>query len=252
MRKKPFLCLFVFITGAFVSNDAIASELPSHKSGSSTHQNWHGFYVGANLGYGWSRESATYINDSSPPTGLVFPLGTVVGTDHNGILGGLQLGYNFQIVRWLFGLEGEFSWTDAKTSTFVVGTLNTPSSAIVNAHTHWYSATTVRFGVVQNDFLFFAKAGAAWADITYGGSATVGAVTNPRNNLSPTRAGWIVGAGVEWKFASRLSAKVEYNFFDFGTVQLTPNSALGLLSTFDIKTQDHVVKLGLNYYVGMP
>ena len=38
---------------------------------------------------------------------------------------------------------------------------------------------------------------------------------------SKTRAGWTVGGGVEWAFSQNWSTKIEYDFYDFGTRDVT-------------------------------
>ena len=61
-----------------------------------------GFYVGANVGGGFSSETASS------------PLGAF-STNPSGVLGGAQLGYNFLFsANWLLGLEGDFAWTSAQ------------------------------------------------------------------------------------------------------------------------------------------
>src|SRR5689334_7800378 len=53
---------------------------------------WTGFYIGANIGYGSARADAS-------TDGLS-------GDEHlNGVLGGGQIGYNWQTGNWVFGLE---------------------------------------------------------------------------------------------------------------------------------------------------
>jgi outer membrane immunogenic protein len=62
-----------------------------------------------------------------------------------------------------------------------------------------------------------------------------------------TRLGWIVGGGAEYRFAPNWSAKLEYNYLDFGTEHY---SIEGTLSS--IETQAHLVKVGFNYRLGWP
>src|SRR5258708_23659905 len=67
--------------------------------------NWTGFYVGANFGGAFTRED------------VATPLGTF-STDPSGVLGGVQIGYNYQLSpNWLLGIEGEFDWTSAQGTT---------------------------------------------------------------------------------------------------------------------------------------
>src|SRR3984893_344710 len=62
---------------------------------------WTGFYIGGNVGYSWGRSSET-------PT-LTNGAGSVLFTSFdksnlNGVVGGGQLGYNWQVQNWLLGV----------------------------------------------------------------------------------------------------------------------------------------------------
>lgn len=71
---------------------------------------WTGFYIGGNVGYSWGRSSDTL---------ALLDAGTIVSTantkfDMNGVIGGGQLGYNWQADRWVFGLEADFQGSAQK------------------------------------------------------------------------------------------------------------------------------------------
>ena len=61
-----------------------------------TYYNWTGFYVGAHVGYGW----ADFIDTFAGVTASVSPAGFIYGG---------QVGFNYQIGSWVFGIEGEYS-----------------------------------------------------------------------------------------------------------------------------------------------
>jgi outer membrane immunogenic protein len=69
-----------------------------------------------------------------------------------------------------------------------------------------------------------------------------------------TRTGWTVGGGIEWGFWNNWSAKVEYDFYDFGTrsVTLSGTFAAGPITVpgVDIKQSISAVKFGINYRFG--
>ena len=64
--------------------------------------------------------------------------------------------------------------------------------------------------------------------------------------VSDNRWGWMWGAGLEYAFAANWSAKVEYNYLDFGTKDYFINDA----PVFDITTRIHLVKFGINHRFG--
>jgi opacity protein-like surface antigen len=61
-----------------------------------------------------------------------------------------------------------------------------------------------------------------------------------------TRTGWNVGAGLEYMLGSRWSAKVEYDYLDFGSQTSGIASPFGNSAT--VKTAVNEVKAGLNYH----
>lgn len=175
--------------------------------------NWSGFYVGGHLGYAWSSEDAR-----STLTGI-----TGV-TDPDGFLGGAQIGFNWQTGAFVFGIEADWSWTNADGSTTI--------PAAITAEHNWYGTATARVGYAVDNWLWYVKGGAAWLDADY----TIGGLT-----FGDTRTGWTVGTGLEWALGPNWSAKLEYNYMDFG------KDTIGTVLPVEIDTQVHVVKAGVNY-----
>jgi outer membrane immunogenic protein len=177
--------------------------------------NWSGFYLGGHLGGAWSQEDLS-------------ALGLVGTTDPDGFIGGVQAGYNWQADRWVFGIEGDWSWSGADGSTAV---------GLITSDQNWYATLTGRLGYAWDNWLWYVKGGAAWVDAEYGfgGFGTV----------SDTRVGWTLGTGVEWALAPQWSAKLEYNYLDFGKDTYTLGG-----TPFDVDTQVHLVKAGINYRFG--
>ena len=108
------------------------------------------------------------------------------------------------------------------------------------------ASATARLGYAWDPrWLVYAKGGAAWAHDKY----TVDYLGTWA--ASETRSGWTVGGGLEWAFADNWSAKLEYQFYDFGTKDLAFFSSdfVGgpTTSVKSVKQQIHTVKLGLNY-----
>jgi outer membrane autotransporter protein len=187
--------------------------------------NWTGFYVGAHFGGAFGAEDQT------------LP-GLTLSTDPSGVLGGLQAGYNYQFSpNWLVGVETELSWTSARGSA--AATVAGAAVALTSTH-NWYDTLAARFGIVQNNWLFYAKVGAAWMNADYAlGVTGVGTST-----FNATRPGFVVGAGAEYAFNPSWSAKLEYAFLDFGT----DNFAYAIGVPVGINTQVHEIKVGVNYH----
>lgn len=95
------------------------------------------------------------------------------------------------------------------------------------------------------------KCGAAWSRANYSGLVTEppDVFIYPESNT--TRSGWIIGAGFEAGLWNNWSWKVEYNYMDFGTNRYSFTETTGTFTRlFDIDTQVHTVKVGLNYRFG--
>jgi outer membrane immunogenic protein len=179
---------------------------------------WTGVYVGVHAGGGWA------------------DLG--VGDTGTGFIGGGQVGYNYQINQWVFGLEADIAGSGIKNNLATIGTPFGP----ITANFNWNSLTTLtsRFGWAFDNWLVYGKVGGAWADV----SVSVNAPFGFGASAGGTASGWVAGVGAEYAFGNNWSAKVEYNHFDFGGDSgtfITGNSVT--LNT---------VKAGINYHFGGP
>jgi outer membrane immunogenic protein len=190
--------------------------------------NWTGFYVGVHFGGAFGVESESL-------------LGGNFSTNPSGVLGGVQLGYNYQFSpNLLVGVETELSWTSA---TGNVTAAFPGIAAALNSSHNWYDTLAARLGYVQNNWLFYAKLGPAWMNADYAMSVA-GLGTS---SFNATRAGFMVGVGAEYAFNPNWSAKIEYSFLDFGTDNFAYAFA-GVGVPTNIDTQVHEVKVGVNYH----
>lgn len=174
--------------------------------------NWTGVYLGVHAGGGWA------------------DLG--VGDTGSGFIGGGQVGYNYQINRWVWGLEAEISGSGIKNNLATFG----PVTASFNWNSLW--TLTPRFGYAFDNWLIYGKAGGAWADVSV--SAT--AFGMPLGSAGGTASGWVAGLGAEYAFRNNWSAKIEYNFFGFGSDSGTFVTGNGVTL--------QTVKAGVNYRFG--
>jgi outer membrane immunogenic protein len=202
---------------------------------------WTGFYIGAHVGWGWSKTewSDRCFSDAPCVPGAVTdaafgPLGSY---NLNGFLGGGQLGYNWQAGWAVFGVEADASGTDIKGSGVCIHVSFQCSSKIDALGT-----ITARFGGAVDRALLYVKGGGAWVHEKH----TVSDSHDDSGAASETRWGWTVGAGLEYAFAPNWSGKVEYNFLDFGkdTIAFPPAMQAKLEQTV------HTVKFGINYRFG--
>ncbi len=124
----------------------------------------------------------------------------------NGFLGGGQIGYNVQNGIVVFGVEADASWTN------LTGTTPCLIALSCQRDIDFLGTITGRVGVTADRALIYVKGGAAWAHIEH----EVSAFGFPVTSADKTVWGWTVGTGVEYAITGNWSAKIEYNFMDFG------------------------------------
>jgi outer membrane immunogenic protein len=234
-----------------VGSYAIAADLPQAYQPApvvaALPQSWTGFYIGANVGGAWQDVSATPVSVVNG----VFINPATINFSGGGVLAGGQAGFNYQMSNFLVGLEGDFSWTDAKATITTLGTgVSTGAVSTGTAQTGWYATLGPRLGFVLYDLLFYGKGGAAWTSATYSGSTTLVTTTT----VAPTQftaLGWMVGGGIEWSFAHNWSVKAEYDYLNFGTKNFTTVGTtpgfLPVIGTDSVKDTANIGKLGVNY-----
>ncbi len=213
---------------------------------------WTGFYIGGHIGGAWTDETATLSDTTSPI--LLNPLGTAISGNRDGFLGGAQIGYNYQIQHLVLGVGGDFSWTNARETTSTASTLIPGGVTTSQGTTNWYATLTGRAGYAWDNWLLYGKGGAAWINERFSGNATatipgVGTLTETSSPITDTRAGWTLGAGLEWAFSRRWSAFAEYDYLGFPnkteTFAVSPG---GFTASNSVSTNVSMVKAGVNYH----
>jgi outer membrane immunogenic protein len=251
--KKGFVAGCVL--SALMGSSALSADLaarPVYKAAPPVEvgYDWSGLYLGGHIGYGWGK---TDIADHS-----LFGLALFVPTqkfDTKGFLGGVQGGWNYQFGHFVLGSEVDFSWTDIKGDQSSAVGIDGFATITRSSKTKWMGTATTRLGYAWDRVLVYSKLGAAWAHFDYNDNLAIPGVGSIYNSsASETRAGWTVGTGIEWAFAGNWSAKVEYDYMDFGrrTVDFAPVN-IGIASVpvnLDIDQRISVVKVGINYRFG--
>jgi outer membrane immunogenic protein len=193
-----------------------------------TFYNWTGFYVGAHVGYAWADFTGV-----DPVVGVLTD-----SVSARGFIYGGQLGYNYQMGSWVFGIEGDFSFGDVKHSETFVGlaTAEVKLDRIITA--------AARIGYAFDRTLIYGKFGGAWTQEKYNFTVLGIGVANG----TVDRSGWMLGVGLEYAFLGNWSAKIEYNYLDMGRKDVTL-TVLGLIpvtvANVDLTVQ--TVKAGINY-----
>ena len=191
--------------------------------------NWAGFYAGGNVGGVWGNgtvsDSLYGLSTSATPSGLI---------------GGGQLGLNFQYGFFVFGLEGEVDLTNNNSTS--TGRLTAAGNLQASANTDSVSTLAGRFGVTYGPMLFYGKAGVGWVEST----ASITNVTKSTTiRASETNSGGLGGFGVEWAFVPNWSLKLEYDYLSLRSWTFTGPPFT--TDAFTVSRNIQVVKAGFNY-----
>jgi outer membrane immunogenic protein len=253
---------------ALASGSAFAADLPSRKEAPvyvapAPVATWTGFYAGVNLGGGWSSQGgnnsylpyadSTFGLGSVPPLSTTpnlffLPGGGTTGNNTGGVIGGGQLGYNYQINQFLLGVETDFQGTSmtggnqgnyaglyaspyTNSATGVLSPLATGNGG--NLSLPWFGTVRGRVGyLVTPTLLLYGTGGFA-----YGGVDVF--------QQSNTRTGWTAGGGVEWMFMPHWTAKLEYLYTDLSASGAT--GGFGWNYGYNVHPQFNTVRVGVNY-----
>lgn len=206
--------------------------------------NWTGFYVGAQVGYSWGNHRISRLD----ATGAVRVFGGFPLSDENdvdGFVGGLHVGYNYQTGSFVFGIEADGEFSDAKYSRGLVR--GAPGVDFNYGSKDWQASLRARAGLTFGNALLYVTGGLAIADVN--SRVDVGGVLFTA--YSKTKTGYTVGAGVEYALSSNWSARAEYRYTDLGSIR-SPSPG-GVTVTFRTdELVDHTLRLGVSYRFGSP
>jgi outer membrane immunogenic protein len=256
---------------------------------------WTGFYVGLNAGGTWANSNGQYVGVgpvAADPTWavglnqqahlLAFSSAASAAGSNNGskggFIGGGQIGYNQQFYNsFVAGIEADIQGiaTSGNGGGGVLRAVPVPSDGST-----WVGATAARgnlqyIGTVRGrlgwlampTLLLYGTGGLAYGGVTLNTVTQVfdnNTVPPPPIgggvggvNFSNTQVGWTAGGGLEWMFFPNWSAKVEYLYYDLGTVTqnfsiASVDPALGGVAVFGgqarARINGNIVRAGVNYH----
>jgi opacity protein-like surface antigen len=237
--KRILVAAFAVLAAAF-STSAFAQGYPQPGYGW-----WNGFEVGVQGGYGWGTSSGKLLTPGTEATLLdtgTFPhynFGT------SGGVGGVHLGYDWEITPWVLGIEGDIEGGS-------VGGRERFPAIDVGVGTHMNFDASIR-GVAGWSFgqiLPYATFGAAFGNVTDHYNEPIGFRIA---GDSSTRTGWTAGGGVAYAFTPQWDVNVEYRYTDLGQ---TGRIIGGGLANGGIETNNlfkfNMIRVGLTYRFAPP
>jgi outer membrane immunogenic protein len=159
---------------------------------------WQGLYAGVHLGFG----------------------------DGSGVLGGGQVGYNWQSGRVVYGWEADFALSSIEEGVRVC---NGFTCAHASASLDWMATVRGRIGyLIDPRILAYATAGIGIA--SWSAEAGISGCPECGVRLDGTETDFIFGLGVEGKISETMTARLEFltgNDLDVDVVRLGLNFKLG-------------------------
>jgi outer membrane immunogenic protein len=186
--------------------------------------NWTGFYAGINAGYGFGTS-----NWSISPTANNKPTGFLVGG---------TLGYNYQVGSIVYGLEGDFDWSNVK------DTVDCAPGVTCGTSSNWLATFRGRIGYAFDRWLPYITGGGAYGNVKATVSAPIAGLTG---SSSSSQFGWTFGAGLEYAFLGNWTAKIEYLYVDLGSFDTGPAPVVN-----NVSFKENIVRAGLNYKFSGP
>jgi opacity protein-like surface antigen len=233
----------------------------SFKDGYPALASWGGFYLGGHLGAQLSDDVITGtaasggdggggggngVGDAGGGGGGGGGGGTAIaslGAD-TALIGGAHLGYNWQSGSWVYGLEGDASFSDADQNSYL-------------------ASARARIGYATGSYLFYGTAGVAFAgldriagieafnggDGTDGGDGPdgapgIGGIGGDAGGIKDNDdvVGFVVGAGVDAKLTDRLTLGLEGLYYGFDVDDKTAGD-----QTFDSDADVFVLRSRISY-----
>jgi outer membrane immunogenic protein len=258
--------LLIAAAAAAMATGARAADLPMRTKAppyqvSAAVFSWTGFYGGINLGGKFGGDDDVHTDGQAAPNianiaGNARP--GVVPLDRSGFVGGGQAGYNYQIGQFVAGVETDISYTDFRDSNSVVTSQLLTGAPLANTFStrlNYLGTVRGRLGVAYDRALFYATGGFAYGESEHRVDM-LGAAGNLQfaGSSSQIKAGFAVGAGVEYAVANNVTLRGEYLYYDLGSdtvnVAVIPGSGgagTGYNSHYD--DTGHILRVGLNYKI---
>lgn len=216
--SRYFLITGTSLLSLFAASAASAADLPTRMYTKAPPLppaiSWTGAYFGGNVGGAWLQSDQTVDYPTIPASGAA-------GYRNSNVIGGLQLGYNWQVSpNWLWGLEGDVSFSRLENGGV---TLNFGGTDHIdtNAKLTTQGAIRGRLGWTSNAWLVYATGGVAFGATETSVSVVRNGVGSETSTKKDTRVGWTVGGGVEYMFQPNWIAGVEYRYTDLGSTNVT-------------------------------
>jgi len=225
------------------------------------------------------------------PVFVVLIPGTVVTpiptsrSSNVGILGGGQLGYNWQMGRWIYGAEADFDGTNASesfagafsqtfTGALAGGSVSRSLNGTWTVDRQWQASLRGRLGYAWDRLMVYGTGGIAVTDVdvtsTYTAVTALGAALAPIAGLPlangtasstdhGTLVGGTIGGGFEYAVTNAITVGGEYRYthyseknFNAGVTPAGPITPVTAPGPMTLNLDTHQIVARVNYFFGRP
>ena len=144
-------------------------------------------------------------------TGLLHRLESATG-----VLGGGQIGYNFQSANWVYGVETDFDFSSARKSVSALNGYAFSGNWTAKTGISDFGTARLRLGYAFDRALVYATGGLAYANVVDTFQAGNSAPGGYAWSGTGWRTGYTIGGGVEYLLSQNISVKGEALFYDLG------------------------------------
>ena len=236
MRKFAFtVILFAFgVASASAADLSLRGAAPYYQA---PLWSWAGFYIAADVGYGWSNVDHSVTIDG---------LAVSVPTNAHGFTAGIYGGYNWQFNQFVAGVETDISWANITATNGIVGKAGVVPFAIQAEDTlRWLGTTRARLGFLPAPSVtLYGSVGVAYGGVDDNVVASVGSSSISCSfaqsfSASETRFGLALGVGAEWAITNNLLTRAEWLHYDLGSTS----------NAFEVTSRNsgNIVRAGLGY-----
>jgi outer membrane immunogenic protein len=202
---------------------------------------WAGFYLGAQVGYG--TDNVRWRNLGTSTT--FSPLDSVTHDRGGGVIGGGQVGYNFQVNRIVFGIEGSMSAADFDRS---FASPYFPATDTWSSKLTWLGTVTGRIGYGFDSWMPYIKGGFAAGNVDTTIQNTALGVTSQGSSV---HYGWTVGGGVEFKLTRQVTLGLEFMHTDLGrNNDISGVASGGTAESYGVGVRSNSIMGRFNYLFG--
>jgi len=259
---------FVLATCAFSAliAPAAAADLPLRAVPPAF--SWAGWYVGGNVG--WKGLDTNMSSAPNDPATTAFNTGCITAgacpqaygsSSGSGVIGGGQIGYNWQFSNWVAGVETDFQGSYARATTTVATSVApfVPFTGTHQTQEDWLGTLRGRLGVLFTPTLLaYGTGGFAYSAVerNWSGNFQSVAASSWFGSTTSTLTGWTAGVGLEWAVGYGFTVGAEYLYVKLGggdtfLTNIQGGACIpGPLCTFSIRgadVTDNIVRAKLNY-----